>query len=203
MLLAAIAVGGMLVWSSNVLASPVLELSAGSDSVTVTDADLDGYVTYSGVLGDVSLAVAIGSSAPASGTYEWPYMHLTLSVFGGTDLVSFSLTDTFASLDEGVGGWFTDFGGAAPSDVSLEVLLNGTAIASYDTFGPTQGSSYMPDSGPYTIELSGTYQAVTGAFPTAGSVDINVGAVPEPATMLLFGTGLAGLAGIRRKKVTK
>jgi hypothetical protein len=41
----------------------------------------------------------------------------------------------------------------------------------------------------------------SGVFLEAGSLDITPGdAIPEPCTMLLVGTGLVGLAGIRRKR---
>ena len=52
----------------------------------------------------------------------------------------------------------------------------------------------MPEDYPYYESAGG--DSIIGA-------DITVAPVPEPATMLLLGIGLVGLAGFRRKKFTK
>ncbi len=64
-----------------------------------------------------------------------------------------------------------------PIDYGVLTLLDGT-----------QGST--------TIDFENTLH---GMF----SVDVNTSEVPEPATMLLFGTGLAGLVGSRFRKNKK
>jgi hypothetical protein len=57
------------------------------------------------------------------------------------------------------------------------------------------------------IELAGTYNSITFTDTsenwhgfTVGAVGLPSTSVPEPATMLLFGTGLAGVAGLRLRR---
>jgi hypothetical protein len=81
----------------------------------------------------------------------------------------------------------------ATSDVSLEVLSYRNYLSMYQV--PDAGNGYKTiidfndngSGGAYWYEAKLSY--------TAGSTS----SVPEPATMLLLGLGLVGLAGVRRK----
>ena len=62
-------------------------------------------------------------------------------------------------------------------------------------------------AGSYTLSIHGNGAAINQGLVTSfgpvginGSLDLNVQPVPEPASMLLFGVGSAGLAWVSRKK---
>ena len=103
--------------------------------------------------------------------------------------------------------------GNLPYLKTLDVLISGSSLNSggvwaysYDTSiaGNTHADmKYLPhaigffaDSSSTNLKFESTTTAGAGA---SGPVIDNVTVVPEPSTMLLFATGLAGIAGSRRK----
>ena len=84
-----------------------------------------------------------------------------------------------------------------------------TSWSTYSSSGYIQHidtSLLIPNNSCY-VEFKGTGTLHSGSYIDAGfdnvSLELDVTPVPEPATILLLGTGIAGLLGCRRKKGTK
>jgi hypothetical protein len=182
-------------------------------SVTLYDGDGDGaiyYVDSSGYFDGWSFVFTAGVSDPMSGEEDYPDMHLdamVVSALSGGSL-TITLMDEF-SVNDDIMGFYAGLGGFSNSDVEFSLLLDGVTILDFDdpytgAFSDTESwwGTIDPDGDEwYTLELVAMINA-SGPGQTS-SFDIGVSPVPEPATMLLIGTGLIGIAGIGRKKFFK
>ncbi|MBU0728892.1 MAG: PEP-CTERM sorting domain-containing protein [Proteobacteria bacterium] len=136
------------------------------------------------ILGYANLDVIINTSA---GTGEFnlynastqiPFVHERIMGFGVDGLEGLTYTSKPLGWSQ-YGNWsitgIPDFGINLNSNYNFRTSFTGG-------FGAVTIGMYGQDGRDYSINLS------------------NPAPVPEPATMLLFGTGLVGLAGLRRKK---
>jgi len=126
-----------------------------------------------------------------------------------TETVRFSIWDESASTYAPVNGVISDAG----MDTSLEPFsITGNNDSRFITFDDV--TSYLPSSGSFKwlLEFTTDYDAsgLSGCFDPCLrntreelSAALETSPVPEPATMLLLGTGLIAIAGFGRKKILK
>ncbi|MEW6521769.1 MAG: PEP-CTERM sorting domain-containing protein [Thermodesulfobacteriota bacterium] len=122
------------------------------------------------------------------------YAYLTLKfTSAANDTIEFVLEDLIT--DETI----LSTGGLPCNDTLYDALLY-LDPSIFGSSGALNVTSYLRDD--HKLEV--TITAMSGSF-TVSKLDLagcfsDVAPVPEPATMLLFGTGLAGVAGFARKK---
>ena len=174
--------------------------------VTVNDVDTDGVISYSGAIGVFTVNITTGISKPAITGLQLLDLN-SIDVSGGAGDLIFKLTDT-------------DYVGSPPA---LTGLFGGTTIGSVDfdflydenntEFG---GTSFFDPAVTTTADFSGAGTGIPGS-PSASysltiiaelshsgsgvsSFDAEIRAVPVPAAVWLFGSGLLGLVGMARRK---
>ncbi len=204
----------------------------GSAEVTIVDGSaedtnsLTGVVSYLGNVNNWELNTTIGVSYPSLGTATLPQLDLfSLSLdyynpfndgfnfnTGGTIAITASDTyATFGELDAGINGFIASVGGTTAGEVELVADINGVVLdIDWDDMVKTAcgfaGSTGM-NLADYGFADDDVWDMSLTAIVTQGTgittLDANIAPIPEPATMLLMGTGLIGLASIHRRKKAK
>jgi hypothetical protein len=83
-------------------------------------------------------------------------------------------------------------------DAAFQVII---VPAGYNSTAPLAGQSVYAGQDFESLGLApGAYNWTWGSGPTEDTLTLNVGAVPIPAALWLFGSGLLGLVGMARRK---
>ncbi|SRR5581483_10303740 len=191
------------------------------NSTTITDqgvGDLNpllGGVTFIGSVGNFLLNVTTGTSKPLIGSAAFPAIDLSsvdVTSLSGGGTLTLNLTDTGFTGTGNPVAFVSQIGGAqgVGGTLSYKTFLDcGNTAFGTSTPLSTQNFSTTPFAGARitnTTLCSSTYslteQVVLSLGPSeATSFNANL-AVPEPATLTLFGVGLLAFGWLSRRKAT-
>jgi len=202
-----------------------LQLHSGATTITVTDNEVspqldgnpaDGTITWSGTIDGWTIAVAGGETfSPSAVPIGLDIFSLTASCSGGgcsTDNLTISYSDINFTTPVPAGGFSTFFSATiangtasqtAWDDTSNTIFGHGTPIGTVGPFSAPGNHGTATGGGPagpgaYSLTITDTINA--GSSVTAVSLDGNITAVPEPSSLVLFGTGLLAFASFAKRK---
>jgi hypothetical protein len=165
---------------------------SGTDAITITNGESTATLTFSGV--DTALQIGAHALTPVTlGTIEAS----ASPDFTFPDLINPNIELFWLRLFVDQSSPVTDRGGVtwgfAPGGSSVIPLFRGESHFTLQT-GPA------PPGFNYNLFVY-TFTGLPFRLPANGAVDItaDAGAVPEPATLLLITTGLAGVGWARRR----
>jgi choice-of-anchor C domain-containing protein len=133
--------------------------------------DLNGYYTQGGISQtfDTVAGTLYNVSFDLAGNSDGPPVIKVLLVSGGSATSTYTFSDTGSNSNM---GWVTE-------------------SFMFYAQGPSSTITFTSITGDANYALSNSFGPALD--------NVNVNAVPEPTSLLLFGLGLIGLAGIRRK----
>ena len=151
------------------MATPILFISDGLNSVTASDLNGDGVVQYTGSVGSFDLVVAVGTTTPALGSPDKPEMSLLNIDLNGAD--AGTLTIRFSETD------FT-----APGPFELAGLLNGTSIGGTVTYSAYRdlGNASLGTSELIARVMKSTIKAAFSRMRSATSPSSSLLQMPSP-----------------------